>query len=214
MEGNKDGITTIYRNDALAIPAVAVFIHKDAAVDALEIVGHEGYHYLRGSANRDVYNEVLAANIDFASKAFIDYQQKYVEDMYFAEDVEVGSEEWALLMEEVFAYITGDVHAGDPKGEVRAFLRDYGTVKSAWDTLVETQTQKVTAAEGKAGVRGSSNSNIRYSLAEEMENVSEEKPKADVTEAKPDLRSSMPRKAAGLLHPWQTSSRSIVVDNW
>ena len=140
MEANKDGVTTIYRNDALAIPGVAVFIHKDATVDALEIVGHEGYHFFRGSANRDSYNEVLVANIDFASEAFINYQQKYVEDIYFYEDVELGSEEWANLMEEIFAYITGDIYNGDPKGEVRAFLRDYDAVKTAWDSLIEKQT--------------------------------------------------------------------------
>lgn len=136
MEGNRDGVTTIYRNDALALPGVAVFIHKGATVDALEIVGHEGYHYLAGTADRDVYNEVLAANVDFASKAFVDYQQKYVGDIYFAEDVEIGSKEWNTLIEEIFAYITGDIHNGDPKGEIYKFLRDYDTVKTAWESLI------------------------------------------------------------------------------
>lgn len=60
----------------------------------------------------------------------------------------------------------------------------------------------------------SGSNDIRYSLADEAEKASEEKPEEDAPEAKPDLRSSMPRKAAGLLHPWQTSSRSMVVDNW
>ena len=143
MEGNKDGITTIYRNDALAIPGVAVFIHKDAVVDALEIVGHEGYHYLWGSADRIDYKEVVAANVDFSSKAFIDYQQKYVGDIYFAEDVEIGSKDWDTLMEEIFAYITGDIHNGDPKGEVHAFMRDYDAVKTAWDILVKNQSANI-----------------------------------------------------------------------
>ena len=154
MEGNKNGVTTIYQNDAMAIPGVAVFIHKDATVDAMEIVGHEGYHYLRGSANRDSYNEVLAANIDFASEAFTSYQQKYVEDIYFDEDVEIGSEEWALLMEEVFAYITGDIHSGDPKGEVHAFLRDYDAVKAAWDNLIAQQTAPEVAVSEKETTTG------------------------------------------------------------
>ena len=140
MEGNRDGITTIYRNDALAIPGVAVFIHKDATVDALEIVGHEGFHYLATSDSRIDYVEALTENVDFASKAFVDYQQKYVGDMYFADDVEIGSKEWAALMEEIFAYITGDIHAGDPKGEAHQFLRDYDAVKAAWDGLINKQT--------------------------------------------------------------------------
>ena len=140
MEGNKKGITTIYSNDALAIPGVAVFIHKDAVVSGLEIVGHEGYHYLARTDNRIAYDNVLAANIDFASKAFIEYQEKYVEDIYFADDVEIGSKEWNTLMEEIFAYITGDINAGDPRGEVHAFLRDYDAVEAALDSLFEKQT--------------------------------------------------------------------------
>lgn len=154
MEGNKAGITTTYRNDALAIPGVAVFIHKDATVDAREIVAHEGYHYLAGTANRDAYNEVLVVNVDFASKAFIDYQQKYVEDIYFTEDVEIGSKEWNTLIEEVFAYISGDVHTGDTNGEVHRFLRDYDAVKSAWDNLIQKQTAPEVAASENVATRG------------------------------------------------------------
>lgn len=78
-------------------------------------------------------NHFTQAHIDFASKAFIDYQQKYVGDIYFAEDVKIGSKEWVTLIEEIFAYITGDIHSGDPRGEVHAFLRDYDAVKEAWD---------------------------------------------------------------------------------
>ena len=45
----------------------------------------------------------------------------------------------------------------------------------------------------------SGSNDIRYSLADEAESVSEEKPEEDAPEAKPDLRSSMPRKAAEML---------------
>lgn len=71
LECNKDEVTTTYQNDATTIPGVAVFIHKDATVDALEIVAHEGYHYLAVSISRIAYEAVLTANVDFASKAFI-----------------------------------------------------------------------------------------------------------------------------------------------
>ena len=142
FEGNKDGTTTIFSNDALAIPGLAIFIHKDATLDAGELVGHEGYHYLRGSADRINYKEVVAANIDFSSKAIIDYQQKYVGDSYFSEDVVIGSKEWDALMEELYAYITGHIHADDPKGEVHKFLRDYDAAKSALDDLLEKQANQ------------------------------------------------------------------------
>ena len=139
MEGNRDGVTTIYNNDAVAIPGEAVFIHKDAAVDELEIVGHEGYHYLKGTAIRNAYDDALASNVDFASRELVKYQKKYVNDKYFTEDVVIGSQEWATFIEEVFAYITGDIHAGDPKGEVHKFLRDYDAVKDALDDLLKKQ---------------------------------------------------------------------------
>ena len=139
LEGNKNGSTTIFRNDANAIPGVAVFIRHNATTDAAEIVGHEGYHYLYATDSRTAYADVLNANVNFASKAFIDYQQKYVGVNYFVDDVEIGSKEWSTLMEEIFAYITGDIHNGDPKGEVHKFLRDYDAVKAAWDDLIKKQ---------------------------------------------------------------------------
>ena len=161
MEGNKDGVTTIFNNDALSIPGVAVFIHKDATVDSLEIVGHEGYHYLKGSDIRVAYREVVAENIDFSSKAIIDYQQKYVGDSYFSEDVVIGSKEWDTLIEELFAYITGHIHVGDPRGEVHKFLRDYDAVKAAWDDLLKKQSS--------SGVRNSDRDSTGKQLTKEQQ---------------------------------------------
>jgi hypothetical protein len=142
MEGNKDGVTTIFSNDALSIPGLAVFIHKDATIDSLEIVGHEGYHYLKGSDIRIAFREVVAENTDFSSKAIIDYQKKYVGELYFSKDVVIGSKEWDTLIEELFAYITGHIHAGDPKGEVHKFIRDYDAVKAALDDLLKKQSSR------------------------------------------------------------------------
>ena len=48
-------------------------------------------------------------------------------------------------------------------------------------------------------VGGHYSERVKFSLADEAENVSEEKPEEDAPEAKPDLRSSMPRKAAEML---------------
>ena len=65
MESNKNGVTSIHHGDAMAIPGIAVFIHKDTKVPAMEIVGHEGFHFLAALADRMAYVETLMDNIDF-----------------------------------------------------------------------------------------------------------------------------------------------------
>lgn len=74
-------------------------------------------------------------------------------------------------------------------------LFDAKQVKSADPVTYDDEGKVISLSE-----RFNSGSNdIRYSLADEAENVSEEKPEVDAPEAKPDLRSSMPRKAAEML---------------
>jgi hypothetical protein len=144
LETNRQGITINHEKaGAAAIPGVGVFIPFDADVGSMEIVGHEGFHFLRNSEDRATYISALDDNIDFASAEFISYQTKYVQDMYFDEEVETEGDGFDILTEEIYAYITGDIHNGDPKGEVHKFLRDYDAVKAAWDDLLKKQaTQK------------------------------------------------------------------------
>ena len=140
LETNKRGITTDHKaSGAAAIPGVGVFIPFDTTVDSMEIVGHEGFHFLGASKTRTSYLLKLVDNIDFASAEFIAYQTKYVQEKYFEEEVGTEDEGFDLLAEEIFAYITGDIHNGDPDGEVHKFIRDYDAVKSAWDDLIKKQ---------------------------------------------------------------------------
>ena len=140
LETNRQGITINHEKaGAGAIPGVGVFIPFNATVDSMEIVGHEGFHFLATTEARASYIPVLVDNIDFASAEFIAYQRNYVQEKYFEEVVGTESEEFDLLTEEIFAYITGDIHAGDPNGEVHKFLRDYDAVKTAWDDLIKKQ---------------------------------------------------------------------------
>ena len=141
LETNKRGITTDHKAlGSAAIPGVGVFIPFDTTVDSMEIVGHEGFHFLGASKTRASYLLKLVDNIDFASAEFIAYQTKYVQEKYFEEEVGTEDEGFDLLTEEIFAYITGDIHNGDPDGEVHKFIRDYDAVKSAWDDLIKKQT--------------------------------------------------------------------------
>ena len=140
LETNRQGITINHEKaGAGAIPGVGVFIPFNATVNSMEIVGHEGFHFLATTEARESYISVLVDNIDFASAEFIAYQTNYVQEKYFEEVVGTEGEEFDLLTEEIFAYITGDIHSGDPNGEVHKFLRDYDAVIAAWDDLIKKQ---------------------------------------------------------------------------
>ena len=149
LETNSEGITTNHeKDDSAAIPSVGVFIPFNAVLDSKEIVGHEAFHFLADSEHRTNYVSVLVDNIDFPSAGFISYYNN-LKKRYFKKDVAAESKEddkisdkkkSNTLSEEIFAYITGDVHNGDPKGEVHKFLRDYDAVKAAWDDLLKKQT--------------------------------------------------------------------------
>ena len=143
LESNSLGVTTNHkRAGSAALPGVGVFVPFNADVNPMEIVGHEGFHFLVGYVDRSNYISVLIDNVDFASSDFIAYQTKYVQEKYFEEEVGTEDDGFSLLTEEIFAYITGDIYSGDTKGEVHKFLRDYDAVKAAWNDLVQKQTEK------------------------------------------------------------------------
>ena len=152
LETNFEGITEFRDNDdSAAIPGVGVFIPFNAVADSKDIVGHEGFHFLAASVDRADYVSVLVDNIDFASAGFISYY-KYVQDTYFKKTVAAESKDsddsrekksTDVLAEEIFAFITGDIHNGDPKGKVHQFIRDYDAVKNAWDDLLRKHSAGV-----------------------------------------------------------------------
>ena len=149
LETNSEGFTTNHeKDDSAAIPGVGVFVPFNAVLDSKEIAGHEAFHFLADSEHRTNYVSVLVDNIDFPSAGFISYYNN-LKKRYFKKDVAAEIKEddkkkdkkkSKTLSEEIFAYITGDIHNGDPNGEVHEFLRDYDAVKSAWDALLRKQS--------------------------------------------------------------------------
>ena len=142
LETNRNGITRVENGDASTIPGIPVFVSNNIKADPVEAAGHEAFHYWGRSAEKQSYIEAVVSNISFSSEAFISYQNNCIGNKYFEEDVALYSEEWEDLMEEIVAYVTGDIHSGDSRGELHEFLRDYDAVKAAWDTLVEQQKGK------------------------------------------------------------------------
>lgn len=163
FEANRDGVT-IPRKEASTVAGEAVYVMNGITADPVESANHEAFHFWKYDEARTLYVDTLLDNIDFASKAAADFLGK-IEQGYLGETIDVDDDRTNIVLEEAMAYLTGFAQSGDLQNIAHEVLRDYDAVKAAWDTLVETQTQKVAAAEGKAGVRGSSNSNIRYSLA-------------------------------------------------
>ena len=167
--------------------------------DPVESANHEAFHFWKYDEARTLYVDTLLDNIDFVSKAAADFLGK-IEQGYLGETIDVDDDRTNIVLEEALAYLTGFAQSGDLQNIAHEVLRDYDAVKAAWDTLVETQTQNVAAAEGKTDIRDSIKPDIQYSLADEAaEDAGKEKLEVDAPEAKSDLRSSMPRKAAEML---------------
>ena len=140
LEANVDGITRVVQGDAASVAGDAVFVRNTLGTDPIETAGHEAFHFWKRSTARAVDVDAVTDNIDFASDWFIQFQTDIAES-YFSEEVGIEDDGIDKLSEEIFAYITGLVHAGDSNNIVRPFLRDYDAVKAAWDALVEAQAQ-------------------------------------------------------------------------
>lgn len=142
LETNVNGITMVILGDSTSVAGDAVYVRNSMTTDPVETAGHEAYHFWKHNDARSIYTDVVVDNIDFASDAFIEFEKK-IADAYFGEEVGIEDDGADKLEEEIFAYITGLIHAGDSNNIVRPFLRDYDAVKAAWDDLIKKQaTQK------------------------------------------------------------------------
>ena len=136
LEANVNGVTRVIKGDASTVTGDVVYVRNSMEGDTVETVGHEAYHFWKHTDTRAEYKETVADNIIFASEAFIQFQKK-IEKTYFDEEIGIDDDGADKLVEEIYAYITGLVHAGDSNNVVRPFLRDYDAVKAAWDSLVD-----------------------------------------------------------------------------
>ena len=141
LASNYDGITTTYKAGAATLGGVGVFISNDIGRNPIEAAGHEAFHYWIISPEAGDYIETVRSNIEFSSKAFINFQSKIAKD-YFGEELPLVDKRWGLLSEEIYAYITGYIYSGDVDNDVRPFLRDYDAVKAAMDSFFESQQSK------------------------------------------------------------------------
>ena len=146
LEVNANGVTRVILGDATSVAGDVVYVRNSMATDPLETAGHEAYHFWKHTDARLSYKETVEDNIIYASDAFIQFQNEIAE-AYFGEEIGIEDDGSDKLVEEIFAYITGLIHAGDSNNIVRPFLRDYDAVKAAWENLIEKQTAPTTSEE-------------------------------------------------------------------
>lgn len=72
----------------------------------------------------------------YTGQSFIRFQATIAE-AYLGEEADLSDNaQLDQLREEIFAYISGNIHEGVNDAEMRTMFYDYDAVKAAWDTLV------------------------------------------------------------------------------
>ena len=145
LEVNANGITSVILGDATSVAGDVVYVRNSMKTDPMETAGHEAFHFWKHTDARIEYKETVAQNIVFSSDSFIQFQ-KEIADAYFGEEIGIDDDAVDKLTEEIFAYITGLVHAGDSNSIVSSFMRDYDAVKDAWGDFIKKQA---TSGDGR-----------------------------------------------------------------
>ena len=134
---NKDGITRINRiPEAATLGHQHIVVNYQFATSPRDTAGHETFHLWKSGVGREEYIGVIEDNLIYSSDAFIDFQT-YIAHAYFGEDIEIA-DEWrmAKMREEIFAYISGQIHDGRYEAQLRLMFQNYNAVKAAWYELI------------------------------------------------------------------------------
>jgi hypothetical protein len=137
---NQNGIA-VSRDVPQAVTAEhsRIFINNNATLSPKNIAGHESFHLWKGKEGREAFIETVEDNLDFTSKAFLNYQSA-VAQVYLGGEADLSdSGQVESLREELFAYISGDIHEGVNDDALRPMFRDYDAVKAAWNDLAQGQ---------------------------------------------------------------------------
>ena len=135
---NRNGITDMREvEQAVTVARSHVFISKDTTLSPRNIAGHEAFHLWKSGTGRDSYIEILEDNLLFSSEAFREYQTPIAEAYLGGEADLANDAQMDKMREEIFAYISGDIHEGTNEDALRPMFRDFDAVRAAWEQLVE-----------------------------------------------------------------------------
>ena len=170
-----NGTTTVVLKSpqATTLSVGRIAIDNSITLPPKNVAGHEAFHFWKGLDGRESYTETVLENLDFTSEAFQKYQSS-ISRVMFQGEVDLSNQgQFDQLMEEIFAYISGDIHEGTNEDALRPIFRDFDAVRTAWENLVE---------ENRGGTTRS-----RYSLKEDR----------DHGRAREETRGAFLRRAAG-----------------
>ena len=171
---NRNGFTDMREvEQAVTVARSHVFISKNTTLSPRNIAGHEAFHLWKSGTGRDTYIETLEDNLQFSSEAFREYQSDIALTIFGQEADLTSPENTDKLFEELFAYISGDIHEGTNEAALRPMFRDFDAVRAAWEQLVE---------ENRGGTTRS-----KYSLKED----------GDHGRTREETRGAFLRRAAG-----------------
>lgn len=156
---NRNGRTGVRQiKQAFTAQGEVIFINENVSIPASQVAGHEAFHLWRNRENRDTYIETVEDNLLFTSEEFMEYQSA-IAQAYLGGEADLSNDaQMEKLREELFAYISGDIHEGVNDDILRPMFRDYDAVKAAWEKLV---------------TENSGESDIRFSLQRENKRLRE-----------------------------------------
>lgn len=126
--------------EAATVAGSHVFIDENASLPPKEIAGHEAFHFWRKSGAAEEYENTVLEELRFTSPAFREFQST-IAKRYFGTEVDLADDgKRNRLLDEIFAYIGGKIHAGEDLGAQWPMFRDYDAVVRAWQRLVREMT--------------------------------------------------------------------------
>ena len=122
-------------SQAVTIEKRKVLISNRVSLPSKNAAGHEAFHFWGSTQARAAYADELSDNLNFSSKEFVEYQAVIAEAYLGGEADLSDSTQLQKLREELFAYISGDIHEGVNDDLLRPMFHDYDAVKAAWVKL-------------------------------------------------------------------------------
>lgn len=122
-------------SQAVTIEKRKVLISNRVSLLSKNAAGHEAFHFWGSTQAREAYADELSDNLNFSSKEFVEYQAVIAEAYLGGEADLSDSTQLQKLREELFAYISGDIHEGVNDDLLRPMFHDYDAVKAAWVKL-------------------------------------------------------------------------------
>ena len=123
-------------SQATTIASSQICISKDATISPRNAAGHEAFHFWKSGQDRDAYIEAVRSNLLFTSETFLEYQST-IAQAYLGGELDLSNDRQSeKLHEELFAYLSGDIHEGTNDDFLRPMFRRYDAVKAAWRELL------------------------------------------------------------------------------